>query len=221
MSEVATKSRQVVGKRRQRKRVQERGNARRRLMLEAAEELLESMPIEELSFKAVSTKAGVPEGSAYHFFANRYDLLTALASQLAGRFRKAYGKPVSQHRIRSWHDLVDVLVDRAVAVYRQSPAAMKIWLSGRTPAQVRLADHVSDEKVSTEIHELFNEHFVLPDLPQDYDVFFYLLELADVPLSLSIIENGRLTRQSIEEAKRVGIGYLGTYFPPDLEKRNT
>lgn len=48
---------------------------RRKLLLDAAIQLLETTPIEELSFKQVSEKAGVPEGSAYHFFANRYDLL--------------------------------------------------------------------------------------------------------------------------------------------------
>jgi len=215
----STKSRQVVGKRRQRKRVQERGNARRRMLLEAAEEMLESMPIEELSFKQVSAKAGVPEGSAYHFFANRYDLLTALASRLADRFREYYSRPVPTDQVKSWHDLVGIVVDRAVEMYRGSPAAMKIWLSGRTPAQVRLADHVGDEQVSNELYEWFSNYFVLPDLPEDYDIFFYFLELADVPLSLSIIEHGELTEQGIQEAKRVGIGYLGTYLPPVLEKR--
>lgn len=220
MAESKTKARQVVGKRRTRKHVQERGNTRRKQMLEAAEELLASMPIEELSFKQISEKAGVPEGSAYHFFANRYDLLTALASDLADRFGKRYRDPIPRKRVKSWHDIVDIVVDRAVKSYRDSPAAMQIWLSGRTPAEVRLADHVSDKSVSSDLRLLFEEFFVLPDLPTDYDVFFYFLELSDVILSLSIIENGELTEQMIEEAKRVGRGYLGTYLPPVLEKRH-
>jgi AcrR family transcriptional regulator len=220
MAESKTKARQVVGKRRTRKHVQERGNTRRKQMLEAAEELLASVPIEELSFKQISEKAGVPEGSAYHFFANRYDLLTGLATELADRFGKRYRDPIPQKRVKSWHDIVDIVVDRAVKSYRESPAAMQIWLSGRTPAEVRLADHVSDKSVSSDLRSLFEEFFVLPDLPTDYDVFFYFLELSDVILSLSIIEKGELTEQMIEEAKRVGRGYLGTYLPPVLEKRH-
>lgn len=214
------KARQVVGKRRARKHVQERGNTRRKMMLDAAEELLASMPIEELSFKQVSEKAGVPEGSAYHFFANRYDLLTALASELADRFGARYRDPIQSKRVKSWHDIVDIVVDRAVKIYRENPAAMQIWLSGRTPAEVRLADHVSDKSVSSDLQSLFEQFFVLPDLPTDYDVFFYFLELSDVILSLSIIENGELTEHMIEEAKRVGRGYLGTYLPPVLKRRH-
>jgi len=156
MAESKAKTRQVVGKRRTRKHVQERGNTRRKQMLDAAEELLASMPIEELSFKQISEKAGVPEGSAYHFFANRYDLLTALASELAERFGARYRDPIQSRKVKSWHDIVDVLVDRAVQMYRESPAAMQIWLSGRTPAEVRLADHVSEKSVSTDLRSLLS-----------------------------------------------------------------
>lgn len=219
MAEPKGKARQVVGKRRTRKHVQERGNTRRKKLLDAAEELLASMPIEELSFKQISEKAGVPEGSAYHFFANRYDLLSALASDLANRFGTRYRDPILRKKVTSWHDIVDVVVERAVTIYRDSPAAMQIWLSGRTPAEVRLADRISDEAVSGDIRSLFQEFFMLPDLPTDYDIFFYFLELTDVPLSLSVIENGEITGQAIEEAKRVGRGYLGTYLPPVLEEQ--
>lgn len=220
MAESKTKARQVVGKRRTRKHVQERGNTRRKQLLDAAEELLAGMPIEELSFKQISEKAGVPEGSAYHFFANRYDLLAALASDLANRFGKRYRAPIPRKKVKSWHNIVDIVVDRAVRIYRENPAAMQIWLSGRTPAEVRLADHVSDKSVSSDLQILFEQFFVLPELPTDYDVFFYFLELSDVILSLSIIEHGELTDQAIAEAKRVGRSYLGTYLPPDLERRD-
>lgn len=219
MAKTAAKPRQVVGKRRQRKHVQERGNARRKQLLDAAEELLKTTPVEELSFKRISDKAGVPEGSAYHFFANRYDLFTALTNQVAARFGDAYRKPVKSSQVSTWHDLADLIVDRAVHMYRSSPAAMQIWLSGRTPAQVRLADHVSDTAVSSVLYDVFDNLFVLPELPAAHDPFFFFLELCDVPLSISVIEHGEITEEMIEEAKRVGKGYLGTYLPPVLEKR--
>ena len=60
MESKAGSPRQVVGKRRERQHAQERGNVRRKLLLDAAIQLLETTPIEELSFKQVSTKAGVP-----------------------------------------------------------------------------------------------------------------------------------------------------------------
>jgi AcrR family transcriptional regulator len=220
MAKPAAKPRQVVGKRRERKHVQERGNTRRKQLLDAAESLLKKTPVEELSFKQISEKAGVPEGSAYHFFANRYDLLAALANQVAEQFGEGFRDVIPGEDFVSWHELADTLVDRAVKMYRANPAATQIWLSGRTPAQVRLADHVSDAAVSGVIHDIFDEIFVLPELPSSYDPFFFFLELCDVPLSLSVIEHGKITDEMIEEAKRAGKGYLSTYLPPVLERRN-
>lgn len=214
-------ARQVVGRRRQRKHVQERGENRRRKLLDAAEKLLDTMPVEELSFRQVCDKAGVPEGSAYHFFANRYDLLSALTTRLAERFSIEYQKPVPSRLVTTWQDLVDIISDRAVKMYRENPAAVQIWLSGRTPAEVRLADHVSDNQVSAVIRSVFARFFVLPELPRDLDIFFYFLELSDVILSLSVIEHGAITNRMIEESRRAGKAYLGTYLPPVLERRGT
>ena len=219
MATKAGNPRQVVGKRRERQHAQERGNVRRKLLLDAAIELLETTPIEELSFKQVSEKAGVPEGSAYHFFANRYDLLAALANQLAQAFADAYAQPIPPDSVSNWHDLADLIVDRAVAMYRSSNVASQIWLSGRTPAQVRLADHVGDRAVSGFLFSIFDALFVMPELPHDSDPFFFFLELCDVPLSISMIEHGEIRDDMVEEAKRVGKGYLSTYLPPVLTKR--
>ena len=212
--------RQVVGKRRERQHAQERGNVRRKLLLDAAIQLLETTPIEELSFKQVSEKAGVPEGSAYHFFANRYDLLAALASQLAQGFADAYSQPIARENVHNWHDLANLIVDRAVERCTAAvTSASQIWLGGRTPAQVRLADHVSDRAVSGFLFSIFDSLFVMPELPHDSDPFFFFLELCDVPLSISMIEHGEIRDDMVEEAKRVGKGYLSTYLPPVLTKR--
>ena len=82
-----------------------------------------------------------------------------------------------------------------------------------TPAQVRLADHVSDKAVSSILYDIFDSVFVMPELPSTVDPFFFFLELCDVPLSISVIEHGKITEAMIVEAKRVGKGYLGTYLP--------
>ena len=214
-----SKPRQVVGKRREHRHAQERGNQRRKLLIDAAMDLLQETPIEQLSFKRVSDKAGVPEGSAYHFFANRFDLLAAVANTLAGDFAQAYSKPFPIDTIDTWQDLADLMVERAVDMYRNSRVASQIWLSGRTPAQVRLADHVTDRAVSGFLFSIFDSVFVMPEFPTDSDPFFFFLELCDVPLSISVIEHGEIKDEMVDEAKRVGRGYLSTYLPTVLKKR--
>jgi AcrR family transcriptional regulator len=212
-------TRQVVGKRRQRSHVQQRGNRRRNKLLASAEKLLESTPVEQLSFRQIADHAAVPEGSAYHFFANKYDLLTALASEIAERFGEGYKRPIPAGEVHSWHELSDLFVERAAEMYSNSPAATQIWLGGRMPPQVKLADRIADRAVSDVIHEIFDSYFVLPELPRKRDVFFFYMELADVILSLSVIEHGGITPDMLEEAKRAGRGYLSTYLPGVMTRR--
>ena len=212
-------TRQVVGKRRQRSHVQHRGNERRDKLLISAEKLLESKAVEQLSFRQVADHAGVPEGSAYHFFANKYDLLTALAADIAERFSDVYKAPIPTGEIHSWHELADLFVDRAAQMYSKSPAATQIWLGGRMPPQVKLADRLGDRAVSDVLHEIFDSYFILPELPRRRDVFFFYMELADLILSLSVIEHGVITPVMLEEAKRAGRGYLATYLPAVMVRR--
>lgn len=221
MQEREVKLRQVVGKRRERKHVQRRGNIRREKLLRTAEELLNEIAIEDLSFREVSKRAGVPEGSAYHFFANRYDLLSALSSEIAEQFGRGFLEPINQEQITTWHDLVDILSDRARSMYESNNAAAQIWLSGRTPAEVRLAERDGSNRVSNIIESIFNRHFILPKMPKDIDVFFLYMEVCDVINSLSFIEYGRITDDMNEEVKRVGKGYLGTYLPLIIERRKS
>jgi AcrR family transcriptional regulator len=212
-------TRQVVGKRRERSHVQQRGNERRNKLLVSAEKLLESIPVEQLSFRQISEHAEVPEGSAYHFFANKYDLLTALASDMAEHFSDIYRAPIPAGAIHSWHELADLFVERAAQMYSNNPAATQIWLGGRMPPQVKLADRIGDRAVSDVIHEIFDSYFILPELPRKRDVFFFYMELADVILSLSVIEHGEITPSMLEEAKRAGRGYLATYLPSVMTRR--
>jgi AcrR family transcriptional regulator len=212
-------TRQIVGKRRERSHVQQRGNKRRSKLLASAEKLLETTAVEQLSFRQIAKHADVPEGSAYHFFANKYDLLTALATNLAERFSEVYKRPIPAEHIHSWHELADWFVERAAEMYSSNPAATQIWLGGRIPPQVKLADRIGDRAVSDVIHEVFDQHFLLPELPRKRDIFFFYMELADVILSLSVIEQGSITPPMLEEAKRAGRGYLATYLPAVMARR--
>lgn len=82
-----------------------------------------------------------------------------------------------------------------------------------------LIDHVTDRAVSGFLFSIFDSVFVMPEFPTDSDPFFFFLELCDVPLSISVIEHGEIKDEMVDEAKRVGRGYLSTYLPTVLKKR--
>ena len=71
----------------QSRRLQARGVARRKKLIDSAQELLCSMDYADVTFAAISSHAGVPEGSAYHFFSNRQAIFQEIERQ-----KKCQGK---------------------------------------------------------------------------------------------------------------------------------
>ena len=211
--------RQVIGKRRAPSRSQARGLVRRKQLIDAGLELLASVPVEELSFRQVCERAGMPEGSGYHFYANKYDLLTALAGTLSQKFIDSLPNLISNGPPKNWEDLADRVVENGAEVYRANPAAIQLFLGARTPPEVKLEDRTNDRLVSASIREIFDQYFVMPPIRPGHDLFFYFIEITDLMFSLSVLDEGRITPEMIEESKQAGKGYLRVYLPPHLSPK--
>ncbi len=205
-------NRQKIGLRKTPSATRKRGRERRRLLLKAAYELLCVRPIEDVSFRDIADKAGVPEGSAYHFFANRFDVFSALAKQLSDLFIEAHQRTVPKSRRKSWRALAEHLVDVGAKVYAKSPPARQLLIGGKTPPEVKQADRINDRAVGNVMYEVFAEHFELPGSDEMRNAFYYFIEITDLIFTLSVIEHGEITPAMLAEAKRAGTGYLGTYL---------
>lgn len=205
-------TRQRIGKRKQQDVTRKRGDERREQLLQASYDLLCERPVEDISFRDIAEKAGIPEGSAYHFFANRFDIFSALAKKLSALFIDAHGRPVPAARRKDWKSLAEYLVDVGVRVYRENPPARQLLIGGKTPPEVKQSDRMNDRAVGIVMHEVFSQHFELPDTTEMRDAFFYFIEITDLILTLSMIEHGAITARMIREAKRAGTGYLSNYL---------
>jgi AcrR family transcriptional regulator len=205
-------NRQKIGLRKAPSTTRKRGRERRKLLLKAAYELLCAREIEDVSFRDIAKKAGVPEGSAYHFFANRFDVFSALAKELGDQFIEAHQRKVPPSRCKSWQALAEYLVEVGAKVYAKNPPARQLLIGGKTPPEVKQADRINDRSVGNVMHEVFAEHFELPESDEMRDAFYYFIEITDLIFTLSVIEHGEITSTMLAEAKRAGIGYLGTYL---------
>ena len=210
--------RQLVGKTRRRSHNQKRGNARRKMLCIAASEMLAYTPVEELTFRAVAKKAGVPEGSAYHFYANKYDLLSDVISDISEDFLAAHAAAIPDGTINAWRDLADLVIQRGADVYATSPAALRLCLGGHVPEEVKRRDRINNRRVSRTISDLFDRYFVMPPIHNRDNVFYYAIELGDLMFSLSVAEHGDISESMLAEAKRVVQAYLGAYLPEHLDK---
>jgi AcrR family transcriptional regulator len=205
-------NRQRIGLRKPPTAMRKPGRERRRRLLEAAYDLLCEKPVEDVSFRDIAKRADVPEGSAYHFFANRFDVFSALAKILSDQFIEAHREPVPQKKRKTWQDLAAHLVDVGAKVYAENPPARQLLIGGKTPPEVKQADRINDRAVGNVMYEVFSSHFDIPDTGAMRDAFFYFIEITDLIFTLSVIESGEIAPAMLHEAKRAGTAYLGTYI---------
>jgi AcrR family transcriptional regulator len=206
-------NRQRIGLRKAPTVTRKPGRERRQRLLEAAYDLLCERAVEDISFRDIAGRADVPEGSAYHFFANRFDIFSALAKTLSDQFIEAHQKPVPKSSCETWQDLAGHLVEVGARVYAKNPPARQLLIGGKTPPEVKQADRINDRAVGNVMHEVFSTYFEIPVTDEMRDAFYYFIEITDLIFTLSVIEHGEITPAMLDEAKRAGTAYLGTYMP--------
>lgn len=198
-----------------------KGAERRQQLLDSAAELLRSRSLDELSLKDIAEHADIPVGSAYHFFANAYDLFVALAEVFMATLHEVLGRPYTDAETSTWPRLLETIIDRAARLYDENPAYRQLIIGPKTPPEIKLADRRNDELVGQLLHGVFDQHFVLDATEADRDVFFYATEIVDLLFSLSVIRHGRITADLLAEAKRAAHAYLASYLPAELARRET
>lgn len=206
--------RQKIGLRKTHSSMHKRGVERRRQLLKAAYDLLCERDIEDISFRDIARRAGVPEGSAYHFYANRFDLFTALAGDMSELFVAAHNHPIPAGCSSDWRRLTKHFISTGVNVYRNNPPARQLLIGGKTPPQVKLTDRLNDREVARVMARIFTENFSAPKESDLETVFYYFIEITDLVFSLSVIEHGEITDEMIQQAQFAGIGYLANFFEP-------
>lgn len=204
-------NRQRIGLRKEPVAIREPGRRRRKALLDATYDLLCEKDVEDISFRDIAGRADVPEGSAYHFFANRFDVFSALGQLLSEQFSAAHEKPVPASKRKTWQQLASHLVDIGAAVYAKNPPARQLLIGGKTPPQVKQADRINDRAVGDAMHRSFSRYFDIPDDGEMRAAFYYFIEITDLMFTLSIIEFGEITEAMLAEAKRAGVAYLATY----------
>ncbi|MFK0087091.1 TetR/AcrR family transcriptional regulator [Pseudomonas sp. NPDC090755] len=188
-------------------------------ILAAARALLADEGVASLSIYSVAERAQIPPSSVYHFFASVPALLEALTADVHSAFRACLQAPIETSQLNTWHDLSRLVEQRMLSIYNQDAAARQLILAQHGLSEVTQADRQHDIELGDLMHKVFAQHFQLPVLPQDVDVFALAMELGDRVYARSVQLHGQITARMAEEGMRVFDAYLGLYLPPFLPKR--
>jgi AcrR family transcriptional regulator len=196
-----------------------RSQARIESILAAARALLASDGVASLSIYGVAERAQIPPSSVYHFFANVPALLQALTADIHAAFRACLHAPIDHPSLGTWRDLSRVVERRMLVIYAQDSAARQLILAQHGLSEVMQADRQHDLELGALMQQLFDQHFELPRLTDEVDVFALAMELGDRVYARSVQLHGEITPRMAEEGMRVFEAYLGLYLPPYLPKR--
>jgi len=188
------------------------------LLLDSARALLEERELDEISLGDVAARAGVPKGSAYHFYDDIRDLYAALLALTEEELLAAQRLPITQP-VRGWPDVVRVLIRRGVAFYDGNRASRQLQIGPNTPPELKLRDRRSDITLGAIYQQQLEVFFELPPLPNLPQIFFRAVEIADLMFCLSVLETKGITQEMSDEAARASIAYLGTYLPEKLPRK--
>ena len=198
---------------------QARGQVRREKLAVAASELLNERPLDEISIAAIAERAGIPVGSAYHFYPDLNSVFAILTVRFFEELATVLGVPIAPEHAATWQNVIETVADRAACLYDRRPDCRQLILGGKAPAAIKLADRANDERVGQMVIDAIEQHFVLPEFPRRAEVFFYAVEIADLFFTLSQIRHGKITKELCSEAKNAAISYLRAYLPEHLPRR--
>jgi len=196
-----------------------RGIARRELLLASARTLLAEHDLDEISLGDVAAHAGVPKGSAYHFYDDISDLYAALLTLTEEELLRAQGDRISEP-VREWPDVIRILIRRGVAFYNANRPHCQLQIGPKAPPELKLHDRRSDFALGGIYREQLGAFFQVPELPNAPQIFFRAVEIADLMFGLSVLESGHITPEMGAEAERAVIAYLGTYLPGKLPRQS-
>jgi AcrR family transcriptional regulator len=197
----------------------QRSQARIDAILAAARSILAQAGVAGLSIYTVAELAEIPPSSVYHFFPSVPALLEGLTADIHAAFRACLQAPIDSNNLTSWRDLSRLVEERMLGLYNEDAAARQLILAQHGLSEVTQADRQHDIELGALMQALFARHFVLPQLPEDVDVFTLAMELGDRVYARSVQMHGVITPRLAEEGMRVFDAYLGLYLPPYLARR--
>lgn len=194
---------------------QARGRLRRKLLLDAAQDLLQTHELDAISLSDVAELAGVPKGSAYHFFASIAEVYSELTKRISEEICEDQRRPITRP-IASWQDVFAECVERGADFFNCNIASKQLILGPKSPPEIKRSDRQNDYEIGRCVQENIALFYALPEFPNRDAIFFRAVEIADLMFCLSVLEHDTITPEMTAEAVKAGNAYLSLYVPPYL-----
>lgn len=131
-----------------RRPAQARSRERYERILKAGREVLVEVGFESFTFDEVARRAGVPIGTLYQFFANKYVLICELDRQDTAASVAELERFSQQVPALQWPEVLSEFIDHLARLWREDPSRRAVWHAVQsTPATRHTARHTEREMI--------------------------------------------------------------------------
>lgn len=130
---------------------QERSRLKFDQLLQASRDVLMDVGFESFTCEEVAHRAGVPIGTLYQFFANKYVIVCELDRVDAVAVQEELKVLASQLPTLDWLVLVDRLIDHVAELWRKDPSRRAVWHAVQSTPATRATAAVTERELAAEV----------------------------------------------------------------------
>ena len=192
---------------------QERSRRRVEEILDAAARLVVEVGVEQITTRDIAVAAGAPVASLYQYFADKEDVLLALAERDMAEMDEQVATDLGGLERFTVASVVRTTMDAFVSVYHRRRAFVEIYLRGRSNAAVAEFGRQHNRRVATDLRQFaIDAGVVRDDLPLEAAVL--AVEVGDRVFQLAFEHDDRGDRTLVAEGRAMVTAYLERYATP-------
>ncbi len=131
-------------------------------MLDAAAALVVEQGVEAVTTRGIAEAAGVPVATLYQYFADKEDVMLALADRDMAEMDEHVAATLSVREPTDLAGLVEATMRAFVEVYHRRPAFVEIYLRGRGNATVRDYGRQHNRRIAQDLHGYASKTGLVP-----------------------------------------------------------
>lgn len=148
-----------------RRRVPQQARSREKVrrLLEAADEVLGAEGYGALTVRRLAEQADVPVGTIYQFFTDKSAVVDALARRYIAEFDEMIEALVEAAENETWDDVVEVVIESAIAMYRSRPGYLAIWTGRHLSLELQQVDDANNAAIAAGLRRILVAQHGLAD----------------------------------------------------------
>lgn len=185
---------------------QERSKRKFDAMLASARDLLIEVGFESLTCEEVASRAQVPIGTLYQYFANKYVVVCELDRQDTVAVREELTSFASEIPSLEWPHLLEKFLDHLAALWRDDPSRRAVWLAVQSTPATRATATVNEGVLAEQVARIIAP--LTPNQRARREMMSQVLVHTAYSLLSFSVQDGHDHAETVAELKRMLGGYL-------------